>query len=72
MTQESTAALDESEVIGASVPDLSPRNPARPLALGVVLLLTALVAGYALLDRLAPSSDQGVVSAAVVPIAPRV
>lgn len=72
MTQDSTAALDELEDAGDSVPDLPARNPAKPLAIGVVLLLVALVVGYALLDRLAPSSDRGVVSAAVVPIAPRV
>jgi len=47
-------------------------NPARPVALGVVVLLIVLVAGYILLDRHAPSSNRGVVSAAVVRIAPRI
>jgi len=72
MARESSDAALEPEEAGASVPGSAARNPAKPLAFGVVLLLLALVAGYAFLDRLAPSSDRGVVSAAVVPIAPRV
>jgi len=47
-------------------------NPAKPVALGVIVLLVALVTGYILLDRYAPSSNRGVVSATVVQIAPRI
>jgi len=72
MARESNDVTLEPEEAEASAPDSPARNPAGPLAFGVVLLLLALVAGYAFLDRLAPSSDRGVVSAAVVPIAPRV
>lgn len=47
-------------------------NPAKPIAIGMVLLLLALLISYALLDRLAPSTDRGIISAGVVQIAPRV
>ncbi len=50
----------------------TPRNPAKAISLGVVLLLLALAALYALSDRLAPASSRGVVSANIVQIAPRV
>lgn len=52
----------------------SPRqsNPAKPLAL-LILLIIALIAGwYALSDRHAPSTTRAVISANVVQIAPRV
>src|SRR5699024_1405803 len=48
------------------------RNPAAPIAIGIILLLLALVVYYALSDRLAPSSSRGTVSAQVVQIAPRI
>ncbi|WP_334063952.1 HlyD family secretion protein [Limimaricola cinnabarinus] len=48
------------------------RSGARGVAIGVVLLLAALVALYALNDRLTPGSARGIVSAQVVQIAPRV
>lgn len=47
-------------------------NPAKPIALGVLLLLVLLIVLYAVTDRLAPSSSRGIVSAHVVQIAPRV
>ncbi len=56
----------------ASTDEKPPRNPAKPIAVGVILLLVVLVAGYALLDRLTPSSNRGIVSAGVVQIAPRI
>ncbi|HSH27476.1 MAG TPA: HlyD family secretion protein, partial [Wenzhouxiangella sp.] len=48
------------------------RNPAAPIAIGIILLLLALVVYYALSDRLAPSSSRGTVSAQVVQIAPQI
>ena len=48
------------------------RNPAGPIAIGVILLLVAIVVLYALSDRMAPASGRGIVSAHVVQIAPRV
>ncbi len=48
------------------------RNPARLIAVVVVVGLLAMVALYALTDRMAPSSSRGLVSAYVVRIAPRV
>ncbi|WP_298450994.1 HlyD family secretion protein [uncultured Marinobacter sp.] len=48
------------------------KNPAKTIAIGVVLLLIILAVTYALSDRLAPSSSRGFVSAHVVQIAPRV
>ena len=48
------------------------RNPAARIAVVVVILLLAMVVVYALMDRMAPSSSRGIVSAAVVQIAPRV
>ncbi|MDN5786175.1 HlyD family secretion protein [Pseudorhodobacter sp.] len=53
-------------------PDAAPRNPAKRVALGVVVLLLALTLLYALSDRMAPSSSRGIVSAHVAQIAPRV
>lgn len=47
-------------------------NPAKPIAIGVVLLLVILAVTYALSDRLAPASSRGFVSAHVVQVAPRV
>ena len=47
-------------------------NPARPVAVLTVLLLVALVAGYVTLDRNAPGSSRGTVSASIVQMAPRV
>lgn len=52
--------------------NVAPKNPAKPIAVGVVLLLGVLIFSYASLDRLAPSTDRGVVSASVVQIAPRI
>ncbi|MGV8923492.1 MAG: efflux RND transporter periplasmic adaptor subunit [Thermomonas sp.] len=49
-----------------------PKNPATAISFGVVLLLLAMAALYALSDRLAPASSRGIVSANVVQIAPRV
>lgn len=48
------------------------KNPAKPIAFVVVLILIALVALYALTDRLAPATSRGIVSAHVVQVAPRV
>lgn len=48
------------------------RNPAKTIAVGVVVLLIVLAITYALSDRLAPSSSRGFVSAHVVQVAPRV
>lgn len=48
------------------------RNPAKVIALGVIVLLVVLVVWYALSDRMAPSSSRGVVSAHVVQIAPQI
>lgn len=48
------------------------RNPAKSIAIGVILLLIVLVLLYALSDRMAPASSRGAVSANVVQIAPRV
>lgn len=48
------------------------RNPAKPIAVGVVVLLIVLAIVYALGDRLAPASSRGFVSAHVVQVAPRV
>lgn len=50
----------------------SSSNPAKTIAIGVVLLLVILAIIYALSDRLAPSSSRGFVSAHVVQVAPRV
>lgn len=47
-------------------------NPAKPIAIGVIILLIILAVLYALSDRMAPASSRGVVSAHVVQIAPRV
>ena len=49
-----------------------PRNPAKTITIGIIVLLIVLVVIYALSDRMAPSSSRGVVSANVVQIAPRV
>ncbi|MEO6169789.1 MAG: HlyD family secretion protein [Lysobacter sp.] len=49
-----------------------PKNPAKAIAIGVVLLLMVIATLYALSDRLAPASSRGIVSANVVQIAPRV
>lgn len=49
-----------------------PRNPAKSITIGIILLLIVMVVIYALSDRMAPSSSRGVVSANVVQIAPRV
>ncbi len=54
------------------VEDHPARNPAAKIAAVVIFLLLALVALYALTDRMAPSSSRGIVSAHVVQIAPRV
>ncbi len=48
------------------------RNPAKPVAVAVIMLLLVLVVLYALSDRMAPSSSRGIVSAHVVQVAPRV
>ncbi|PRY95742.1 multidrug resistance efflux pump [Hasllibacter halocynthiae] len=48
------------------------RNPAKPIALIVILLLAGLIVLYAMTDRLAPASSRGIVSAQVVQVAPRV
>jgi len=48
------------------------KNPAGKIAVIVVALLLAMVALYTLMDRMAPSSSRGIVSAHVVQIAPRV
>lgn len=65
--------MSESESTAASrTGSEKTRNPARPAAIAVVLILLALVAYYALSDRLAPSSSRGTVSAKVVQIAPRI
>lgn len=57
----------------ATTPEIAEeRNPARRVAIGVVLLLAVFAFWYALSDRLAPSSSRGIVSANVVQIAPRV
>lgn len=47
-------------------------NPAKPLALLVLLSLAVIAGWYALSDRHAPSSSRAVISANVVQIAPRV
>ena len=54
------------------MPQSDAKNPARPIALLVILALIALVVLYALTDRLAPATSRGIVSAHVVQIAPRV
>lgn len=48
------------------------RNPARPIAMIVVVILILLTALYALSDRFAPASSRGQVTAHVIQIAPRV
>ncbi len=50
----------------------SAANPAKRIAIFVVVLLLALVVLYALTDRMAPSTPRGIVSAHVAQIAPRV
>ena len=55
-----------------AIPDAPPRNAAKPIAIGVVVLLIVMAALYALFDRMAPMSSRGIVSAHVVQIAPRV
>lgn len=70
-TTETSPTSDESVSNQADIMK-PPKNPAKPIAVGVVLLLGILIFSYASLDRLAPSSDRGVVSASVVQIAPRV
>jgi multidrug resistance efflux pump len=63
MTEETTPPTLEAD---------APRNPARGVAVGMVLVLLALTALYAVSDRVAPSSSRGIVSAHVVQIAARV
>ena len=48
----------------------APRNPAKLIAVVVVVLLLVLAVLYALSDRMAPSSSRGIVSAQVVQVAP--
>lgn len=47
-------------------------NPAKIIALVVIVVVIGLAALYALGDRLAPTSSRGIVSANVVQVAPRV
>lgn len=49
-----------------------PRNPAKAITIGMIIVLLVLVVLYALSDRMAPASSRGVVSANVVQVAPRV
>ncbi|MGB4826296.1 MAG: HlyD family secretion protein [Paracoccaceae bacterium] len=48
------------------------KNPAAKIAMIVVGVLVVMVVLYAMVDRMAPSSSRGIVSAHVVQIAPRV
>ncbi|MEH6721838.1 MAG: HlyD family secretion protein [Aurantimonas endophytica] len=48
------------------------RNPAKKIALAVIVLLGLLVAWYATTDRLAPYSSRGAIAAYVAQVAPRV
>lgn len=50
----------------------APFSPAKLTTLIVVVLMALCVVIYALSDRMAPSSSRGLISAHVVPIAPRV
>lgn len=47
-------------------------DPAKAVAIGVVLLIAGLAVLYALMDRKVPSTSGGIVSAYVVQVAPRV
>lgn len=49
-----------------------PRNPAKAIALGVIVMLGVFTVLYALSDLMAPSSSRGIASAHVAQIAPRV
>jgi len=69
---DSPQAKDAEPALDKPRTEKPTRNPAKPIAIGAVLLMILLAIGYALLDRLAPSTDRGVVSASVVQIAPRV
>ena len=74
---DSTAApLPEPEPAPRPEPDLEmetpAKNPAAKIAMIVVGVLVVMVVLYAMVDRMAPSSSRGIVSAHVVQIAPRV
>lgn len=69
---EATSNQDTANTANEADAETSNRNPAKSIAIGVVLLLVVLVVLYALSDRMAPTSSRGVVSAHVVQIAPRV
>ncbi|MCK0163254.1 biotin/lipoyl-binding protein [Marinobacter sp. S6332] len=60
------------ELSNSEASTVEKRNPAKAVSAAVAALLALLVLGYALMDRMAPSSSRGIVSANVVQIAPRV
>ena len=67
----------ESAIPAQASPEPAPspppaKNPAAKIATLVAVGLLVVVALYTMTDRMAPSSSRGIVSAHVVPIAPRV
>ncbi len=70
MTDPRSDPIDPAYI--ARSQELPDRNPAKPFAIAIVLVMVLVAGWYAASDRYAPSTSKGVVSANVVQIAPRV
>lgn len=78
MTDQSYADIPEEATDTDPAPDSRPqspptrKNPARKVALLIILMLGLITAWYATTDRLAPYTPRGAVAAYIAEIAPRV